>query len=93
MEKKRKFIFHKIQISKQNKEPKRLNKHGGVSCENFFFIYIMTFFFLIYKIFKSFFFFNMSLDPQKAIGFETEEVKVLFTERDSILYSLGIGYS
>ena len=35
----------------------------------------------------------MSLDPQKAIGFETEEVKVLFTERDSILYSLGIGYS
>ena len=35
----------------------------------------------------------MSLDPQKVIGFETEEVKVLFNERDSILYSLGIGYS
>ena len=35
----------------------------------------------------------MSLDPQKAIGFETDDVKVLFTERDAILYSLGIGYS
>ena len=39
------------------------------------------------------FLYHMSLDPQKAIGFETEEVKVLFNERDSILYSLGIGYS
>ena len=83
MERKRKFIFHKIQILRQNKELKRQDKHGGAYCENF--LFICDYF---YK-----FIYHMSLDPQKAIGFETEEVKVLFNERDSILYSLGIGYS
>jgi 3-hydroxyacyl-CoA dehydrogenase/3a,7a,12a-trihydroxy-5b-cholest-24-enoyl-CoA hydratase/multifunctional beta-oxidation protein/peroxisomal enoyl-CoA hydratase 2 len=35
----------------------------------------------------------MSIDPTKTLGFETEEVKALCTDRDAILYSLGIGYS
>lgn len=35
----------------------------------------------------------MSIDPTKALGFETDEVKCLCTDRDAILYSLGIGYS
>ncbi|CAD8047968.1 unnamed protein product [Paramecium primaurelia] len=35
----------------------------------------------------------MSIEVNKAIGFETEEVKALCTDRDAILYSLGIGYS
>lgn len=36
---------------------------------------------------------QMSIDPTKTLGFETEEVKALCTDRDAIIYSLGIGYS
>ena len=38
MVKKRKCIFHKIQILKQNKDNKKLDKHGGVYFEKFIYI-------------------------------------------------------